>query len=64
MIPPMKNTGMNTAASERVMETMVNPISREPLSADFHHGFAHFHVPHDVFEHHDGVIDDEARPKA
>ena len=33
MIPPMKNTGKNTAASEIVMDKMVNPISREPLSA-------------------------------
>ena len=30
--PPMKRTGMNTAASESVIETMVKPISREPSS--------------------------------
>jgi len=29
-IPPMNRTGMNTAASESVIETMVNEISREP----------------------------------
>src|ERR1700689_2691845 len=29
----MKNSGMNTAISDRVMETMVKPISREPFSA-------------------------------
>ena len=28
--PPMKRIGMNTAASETVMETMVKPISRAP----------------------------------
>ena len=33
MTPPMKSTGMNTAASDKVIETMVKPISREPLSA-------------------------------
>jgi hypothetical protein len=33
MIPPMKSTGMKTAASDSVMETIVNPISLEPLSA-------------------------------
>ena len=32
-IPPMKSTGMKTAASERVMERMVKLISREPCSA-------------------------------
>ena len=31
--PPMKSTGMKTAASESVMERMVKPISREPVSA-------------------------------
>ena len=30
--PPMNSTGMNTAASDRVMDTMVKPISPEPLS--------------------------------
>ena len=33
MIPPMKSTGMNTAARESVMETIVKPISWEPLIA-------------------------------
>ncbi len=32
-IPPMKSTGMNTAAREKVIETMVNPISLDPISA-------------------------------
>jgi len=32
-MPPMNKTGMNTAASDKVMETMVKPISREPASA-------------------------------
>ncbi len=31
--PPMKSTGRNTAASDKVIETMVKPISREPLMA-------------------------------
>ena len=29
-MPPMKSTGMNTAASDSVMEMMVKTISREP----------------------------------
>jgi hypothetical protein len=31
-MPPMNSTGMNTAASESVIEIMVKPISRDPLS--------------------------------
>src|SRR5664280_3267724 len=31
--PPMNSTGMNTAASESFIDTMVKPISPEPLSA-------------------------------
>ncbi len=30
--PPMNSTGMNTAASDSVIETIVNPISRDPTS--------------------------------
>ena len=33
MIPPIISTGMNTATSETVIEMMVKPISRLPLSA-------------------------------
>ena len=33
IIPPMNSTGMNTAASESVIDTIVKPISRDPLSA-------------------------------
>ncbi len=32
-MPPIKRTGMNTAISEKVIDTMVKPISREPFSA-------------------------------
>ena len=32
-IPPINKTGMNTAISEKVIDTMVKPISREPFSA-------------------------------
>ena len=39
MSPPMNNTGMNTAVKERVMETMVNPISFAPSSAACIAGF-------------------------
>ena len=39
MIPLMKSTGMNTAASERVMDRMVKPISRPPSMAACMRGF-------------------------
>ena len=39
MIPPMNSTGMNTAASERVIERMVKPISLAPSSAASSAGF-------------------------
>ena len=32
-MPPISSTGMNTATSENVIDTMVKPISREPFSA-------------------------------
>ncbi len=32
-MPPMKSTGMNTAARETVMERMVKPISSDPSKA-------------------------------
>ncbi len=31
--PPMNSTGMNTATSDNVIDTMVKPISRERRSA-------------------------------
>src|SRR5262249_1157429 len=33
MMPPMSKSGMNTATSDRLIESTVKPISREPLSA-------------------------------
>jgi len=32
-IPPMNRTGMKTAASDSVMERIVNPTSRDPVKA-------------------------------
>jgi len=33
MMPPMSSNGMNTATSERLIDSTVKAISREPLSA-------------------------------
>ena len=33
MIPPMSSSGMNTAISDRLIDSTVKPISREPLIA-------------------------------
>ena len=50
---------MNTAASESVIEKMVKPISRPPLERGLHRRRALLDMPHDIFQHHDGVIDHE-----
>ena len=60
MIPPMKMSGMNTAASEIVIERMVKPTSSAPSSAACIGCFALLDVADDVLEHHDRVVDDEA----
>ena len=59
-MPPMNSTGMNTAASESVMERIVKPISRRALERRLHARLAHFHVADDVLQHHDGVVHHEA----
>ena len=51
---------MKTAMSERVIETMVKPISPAPLSAASNGEAPAFHMPHDVLDHDDGIVDDEA----
>ena len=58
--PPMNSTGMNTAASDSVIETIVKPISRDPTSDAVQRIFAHLDVPVDVLEHDDRVVHDEA----
>ena len=51
---------MNTAASEIVIDRIVKPISLEPSSAASQRRLAHLHVAHDVLEHDDRVVHDEA----
>ena len=58
--PGMKKIGMNTATSEIEIEMMVKPTSREPRSAAWNGGIAVLDVAHDVLEHHDRVVDDQA----
>ena len=60
MMPPISSSGMNTATSETLIETMVKPISPAPLSAASNGFIAVLDMAHDVLEHHDGVVDDEA----
>ena len=59
-MPPMNRIGMNTAASDVVIVRIVKPISFEPLSAAVEPVFAVLDVAHDVLEHHDRVVHDEA----
>ena len=60
MIPLMNSTGMNTAASESVIERTVKPISLAPFDGGLHARLAHFHVAYDVLQHHDGVVHHES----
>ena len=63
-MPPMNSTGMNTAASDSVIETIVNAISFDPLSAAVMASSPMLHVPDDVLEHDDRIVDDEADRQA
>ena len=58
--PVMNDTGTNTAISTSVVAMTAKPISREPLIAASTGGLAALDAPHDVLEHDDGVVDDEA----
>ena len=51
---------MNTAASEIVIDRIVNAISFEPSNAASQRRLAPLHVPDDVLQHDDRVVDDEA----
>ena len=51
---------MNTATSERLIDSTVKPISRAPRSAACSGGRPALQVARDVLEHDDGVVDDEA----
>ena len=63
-IPPMKRTGMKTAASEIVIETMVKADLLRALEGGLERRLALLHVADDVLEHHDGVVDHEADGRA
>ena len=56
---PMKSKGISTAIRETVSEIIVKPICSEPLSAACKGRFAFFNVAADIFDHDDGVVDDE-----
>ena len=60
MMPPMNSSGMNTAISEKVIETMVKPICPAPLIAASNGAVARLDVADDVLDHHDGVVHHEA----
>ena len=51
---------MNTAASENVIERIVNPTSAAPSIAACMRRFPHLEMADDVLEHHDRVVHHEA----
>ena len=58
--PVMNSSGMNTAISDSVSEMTVKPISRAPLQRRLHRALARLDVAHDVLDHDDDIVDDEA----
>ena len=63
-MPPIRRIGMNTATSERLMDTTVKPISRAPSQRRLARRQALLEVARDVLEHDDRVVDDEARSRS
>ena len=59
-MPPISSSGMKTATSDRLIDTMVKPISPAPRSAAWNGCDAFLDVAVDVLDHDDGVIDHEA----
>ena len=57
--PDMKTSGMNTAASEIVIERIVKLISLALLSAACERVLAALHPAHGVLQEHDRVVDQE-----
>ena len=57
---PISSNGRNTAIRDRLIEMTVNPTSRAPRIAACSRVAPAFDVPGDVFEHDDGVVDDES----
>ena len=51
---------MKTATSERLIEMTVKPIWRAPFSAACKRRLTFLDEAHNVFDHDDGVVDDEA----
>ena len=59
-MPPISRIGMNTATSDRLIDSTVKPTSRAPWSAACEARHAGLDVARDVLEHDDRVVDDEA----
>ena len=57
---PMNSSGISTAISETVSETMVKPICPAPFSAASSGDSPSSMIARDVLDHHDGVVDHEA----
>ena len=59
-MPPISKIGMNTAISDRLIETTVNPHLRRAAQGRFDPRHAFFDIALDILQHDDGVVDDEA----
>ena len=59
----MSTSGMNTAASESVIDKIVKLISFAPLNVASIARLARLHPAHGVFQKHDRVVDEESDGK-
>ena len=60
-MPPISRIGMNTAISDRLIESTVKPISLRSPQRRLHRRHALLEIARDVFDHHDRVVHHEAR---
>ena len=58
--PPMNRSGVKAATSEMLIESTVKPICRAPSMRGAKRRHALFQIAEHVFDHDDGVVDDEA----
>ncbi len=59
-MPPMNSSGMNTAISEKVIDTIGEADLAGTLERGVERRLALLDVAHDVLDHDDRIVDDEA----
>ena len=60
-MPPISRMGMKTEINEVLIDSTVGPISLEPFRAACKRRIPGLQIPRDIFDHNNGVVDDEPR---